>query len=198
MPTDARTALLALATGLSLALSGCGGDSTSATAAPTTTATTTAAAPTTTSDISPEHGDADVEFVTAMHGHHAGAVAMAELAADRAGSDDVKALAARIAEAQAPEMARFEAMAAAWATPLEAAGGHGGGHADDAGLGELRGAAFDRAFLRQMTGHHASALPMARTELSDGTNPQARALAQEILDVQQAEIAEMRELLAQR
>ena len=38
---------------------------------------------------------------------------------------------------------------------------------------------------------------MARTELADGTNPQARALAQEILDVQQAEIAEMRALLAQ-
>ena len=132
-----------------------------------------------------------------MHPHHQGALDMAGLAADRARSGEVKALAARIADAQAPEMARLQAMATAWGSPIEAAGGHGGGHGDGAALDRLSGAAFDRAFLEQMTAHHESALPMARTELADGTNPQARALAQEILDVQQAEITEMRALLAE-
>ena len=195
MPTNTRTALLALATGLALALTACGGGDA---AAPSAGAPASSAAPTTRSDISTEHGDADLAFVTGMHPHHQGALDMAELAGDRAGSGDVKALARRIAAAQAPEMARLEAMAAAWGTPMEAAGGHGGGHGDDAALERLTGAAFDRAFLQRMTAHHESALPMARKELAAGTNPQAQALAQEILDAQQAEIAEMRGLLAER
>lgn len=50
-------------------------------------------------------------------------------------------------------------------------------------------------FLQMMIMHHEGAITMARTELSDGQNPQAKALAQTIIDQQTTEIAQMRELL---
>ncbi len=46
-----------------------------------------------------------------------------------------------------------------------------------------------------MIEHHRSALPMARTELAQGKNPQAKQLAQEIVEVQTREIAQMERLL---
>ena len=63
------------------------------------------------------------------------------------------------------------------------------------GLGQSTGASFDRAFLQMMTAHHEGAVTMSRTELSDGRYPEAKALAQAIIDQQTAEIARMQELL---
>jgi uncharacterized protein (DUF305 family) len=50
-------------------------------------------------------------------------------------------------------------------------------------------------FLQMMIGHHKGAIEMARTELRDGVNPDAKALAQKIIDGQQAEITTMEQLL---
>ena len=65
-------------------------------------------------------------------------------------------------------------------------------------LGGLSGAAFDARFLVQMTAHHQGAITMAHTELDDGENPDARALAQKIIDAQTAEIATMTALAAEK
>ena len=54
----------------------------------------------------------------------------------------------------------------------------------------------DVDFLAMMIAHHQGAVDMAETELADGENPEARELAQAIIDAQEAEIAEMQELLA--
>ncbi len=62
-------------------------------------------------------------------------------------------------------------------------------------LGQARGAAFDRMFLQMMIEHHKGAIEMARTELGSGQNPQAKQLAQTIIDAQQSEITEMQQLL---
>jgi uncharacterized protein (DUF305 family) len=48
-----------------------------------------------------------------------------------------------------------------------------------------------------MTVHHRGAVEMAETEIADGSNPDAVALAREIADSQTAEIAEMEALLAE-
>ncbi|MNW66652.1 hypothetical protein D3C74_451430 [compost metagenome] len=53
-----------------------------------------------------------------------------------------------------------------------------------------------RLFLEGMIAHHQGAVDMAEAELADGENPEARELAQAIIDAQEAEIAEMQELLA--
>jgi len=186
-----RTALLALAAGLALLLAGCGGD----------TAAAPAAAPPSVESIAAVHNGADLAFVNGMHPHHQGAVTMSELVSTRAKDQRVKDLAARIAQAQGPEMARMDSMAKAWGTELGGSGGHAG-HSmamgdDAAALEGLSGAAFDKAFLASMSMHHEGALPMARTELASGSNPQAKELAQQIVDVQQTEIAEMKMLLTQ-
>ena len=64
-------------------------------------------------------------------------------------------------------------------------------------LGQATGAEFDRLFLQMMIKHHEGAITMARTELTDGQNPEANQLAQQIIDAQQAEIQEMKALLPQ-
>jgi uncharacterized protein (DUF305 family) len=45
--------------------------------------------------------------------------------------------------------------------------------------------------------HHQGAIDMSQTELAQGSNPDARQLAQHIITAQQAEINEMRTLLQQ-
>ena len=46
----------------------------------------------------------------------------------------------------------------------------------------------DVDFMKHMRGHHQAAVAMARVELAHGQNPQAKALAQEIITAQQREI----------
>lgn len=61
-------------------------------------------------------------------------------------------------------------------------------------LGQASGAAFDRQFLSLMIAHHEGAVQMSSIELRDGSNPEAKALAQKITDAQHAEIAQMRQM----
>jgi uncharacterized protein (DUF305 family) len=72
------------------------------------------------------------------------------------------------------------------------------GMMSDAQLQELTaasGAEFDRLFLQLMIVHHQGAIEMADTEIADGSNPAAVALAKAIKASQTAEIAEMQQLL---
>lgn len=178
--------------GLALTLSGCGGDGGS---------TVRPGAEGAVNGISTQFNDADVTFINDMTPHHESAVSMAELASDRSDSAEVKDLAQRIVDAQDPELERMKDMAEAWNVTLgESGGGMGGmggmsGDEDVQALEPLSGAAFDGEFLTRMIAHHESALPMAQAELDGGGNPQAKQLAQQILDAQTAEIAEMKQIL---
>jgi uncharacterized protein (DUF305 family) len=53
----------------------------------------------------------------------------------------------------------------------------------------------DADFLLMMIPHHQSAIDMARIELEQGEDEETRAMAQAIIDAQEAEIAEMRAML---
>jgi uncharacterized protein (DUF305 family) len=61
--------------------------------------------------------------------------------------------------------------------------------------GMVNGAGFDRMFLQMMVIHHQDAVDMSQTELAQGTNPDTRHLAQQIISAQQAQISEMQTLL---
>ncbi|QRP49090.1 DUF305 domain-containing protein [Amycolatopsis sp. FDAARGOS 1241] len=64
-------------------------------------------------------------------------------------------------------------------------------------LQQAGGTAFDRMFLQMMVTHHQGAVAMAKTELASGSSPDAKALAQRIIDSQTAEIAQMQQMLGQ-
>lgn len=63
-------------------------------------------------------------------------------------------------------------------------------------LGQAAGADFDRLFLQMMLAHHPGPVQMAQTELRDGRSSDATALAQRIIDAQQAEITQMQGLIS--
>ncbi len=140
--------------------------------------------------------------------HHASAIAMAKLAEQRAGSPQIKDLAERIEQAQAPEIQTMSGWLRSWNQPVPdlaaaiSGGEHGGGHsagmdpADLAKLTAAKGGEFDRMFLEMMTEHHQGAVDMAKTEQANGKYPPAQQLAAEIVRTQTAEIEEMRGLLA--
>jgi len=67
--------------------------------------------------------------------------------------------------------------------------------ADMQQLTAASGTEFDRLFLQQMIVHHQGALEMADTELAQGSNTAAVALAQAIKTSQTAEITEMQQML---
>lgn len=190
-------------TGLALTLAGCAGQD----AAPpgqTERPSTATAEPTTSED----HNDADTEFAQMMIVHHQGAVEMADLVAERAATAQVRDLAVRISAAQGPEIAQMTAWLQAWgedaAPDADMAGmDHGGmdmgGLDQDGAMSALEGATggdVDRVFLQLMIEHHRGAIEMAQTQVTDGQNPRAVALARDIIDAQEAQIAEMGQMLA--
>jgi uncharacterized protein (DUF305 family) len=166
--------------------------------------------------LSAVHDDADITFANQMIPHHTQAVRMAELAGQRAGSDQVRQLAATIQAAQQPEIDQMSAMLTRWGAPPPPAGGmagmdHGSGampgmdhgsmpsmmtDAEMTGLSQTSGADFDRRFLTMMIAHHQGAVDMSATELAQGRNPEATALARRITAAQRAEIDQMRRMLA--
>jgi uncharacterized protein (DUF305 family) len=173
---------------------------------------TNTAPPASSSVAAQTHNQADITFVQGMIPHHVQAVAMSTMAAQRAASPQVKHLAARIRAAQQPEIDQMSGFLRAWNAPVPASESAQGGMGQrDHGasgampgmmsgdqmrqLGQASGDAFDRMFLQMMIAHHQGAVTMARTELSDGQNPDARQLAQRIIDAQQREITEMQTLL---
>ncbi len=72
------------------------------------------------------HNDADVMFAQEMMAHHRGAIEMADLAPSRAGSQEVKDLAAEIKAAQSPEIEQMTAWLTEWgvSTGTDMGGGH--------------------------------------------------------------------------
>lgn len=66
-----------------------------------------------------------------------------------------------------------------------------------AALEAASGDAFDRMWLEMMIEHHLGAVDMAKTELAEGVNPDAQALARTVIADQEAEITTMRQMLGQ-
>lgn len=213
------TTLAALTLASALALTACGtgtedngagSDSAPATSSAAATSTTTdtaapsATAPGSAEEISAEHNDADVMFAQMMLPHHEQAVEMSEMLLAK---DDISAevadFAQQVIDAQGPEIERMNAMLTAWdAEPMADMEGmdHGGmsgmmSEEDMAALEEAQGTEAARLYLEQMTAHHEGAVDMAQDEVDNGQNPQAVALAEQVIDAQEAEIAQMEQML---
>ncbi|WP_327151369.1 DUF305 domain-containing protein [Nocardia sp. NBC_01329] len=158
-----------------------------------------------TAPVAGDHNQADIRFAEEMIPHHRQAVEMAALVPSRSSDPAVIDLAARIQQAQDPEIATMTGWLQSWGVATTEGGGHSGmGHGTmpgmmtDEQMGQLeaaRGPDFDRMWLSMMIAHHEGAVRMAETELAEGIAPDARALAQQIIDSQQAEIQQMQAML---
>ena len=160
-------------------------------------------------DGTSQFNDADVTFAQEMIPHHQQAVAMAELAADRAASVEVRQLAEDIEAAQGPEIETMTGWLDTWDQDAPS-GSMDHGDMGHGTTGELpgmmtedemntletsEGSQFDRMFLEMMIAHHEGAIAMARSEQANGENPDAIALAEQVEADQEAEIDKMRQLL---
>lgn len=165
-----------------------------------------------------DHNDADVTFAQQMIPHHQQAVEMADLAATRAESQEVKDLASDIKAAQGPEIETMTGWLEDWDEEVPDADmsdmsgmDHGGmdmssdgssgmtgmmSEEDMTALEAASGADFDQMFLTMMIEHHQGAIEMAQTEQTEGEFDAAVELAEEIESAQTAEIAAMQDLLA--
>ncbi|WP_320670892.1 DUF305 domain-containing protein [Patulibacter defluvii] len=218
-PTPRTAALVALALGGSLLVSGCGssddgggghdghGGAPAATTAP-----------------APPAADAralavDRAFVRQMVPHHEMAVAMARTARERSRRPQVDELADAIIRAQEGEIAQLRRIAVDLDLTIPAAGAAGGGHGqhgggaagmetmaqdaralgltmDELGMSMAMDALdtadpVDRAFIDLMIPHHQGAIRMARAQLAGGRDPRLRRISRAIVDAQRAEIAQL-------
>jgi uncharacterized protein (DUF305 family) len=152
----------------------------------------------------PRHTTADTLFMQRMIRHHAQALEMTALVADRTSSRDVSLLAQRIEASQREEIAQMQR----WLTERGEST-----HVDHAGhdlmpgmltdeqldqLEKARGPEFDRLFLEFMIRHHEGALAMVQElyAAGGGVEPASDRFAREVNADQNIEISRMRHMLA--
>jgi uncharacterized protein (DUF305 family) len=135
----------------------------------------------------------DAAFAAAMIPHHESAIEMAHLARERAQHPEIRTLADEIIETQSAEIEELERIVERVGSADPAALGvsdeMSGMHVDTAALEQA--SPFDRAFIDEMIVHHQGAVRMAEAELASGTDHHAKALAEEIVAAQSAEIDQM-------
>jgi uncharacterized protein (DUF305 family) len=214
--TVVKTVIAAAAAAAALTVAGCSDNTSSTSTSPTTSSSagmsgtmpgmdhggsSASAAPTATRT---DFNDADVMFLQMMYPHHAQAIEMAKVVPGRSQNQQVITLAQNIEKAQGPEMTQMTSLLQSFGKPAPTAdSGHMAGmpgmmSAEQMNaLTGLSGAAFDRMWLQMMIDHHTGAITMSNTELRDGTNPDAKKMAEAIIANQQAEISQMQGMLAQ-
>jgi uncharacterized protein (DUF305 family) len=145
--------------------------------------------------------DADVTFTQNMIPHHQQAIEMAKLVDSHTKRAELRSLADRIVASQGQEITLMQGWLRDWGKPATPAGmDHGAmqmpgmmSEMEMRQLGVVKGEDFDLMFMDMMTAHHEGAIEMATTELRDGSLPEVKRLAQQIIDGQQAEIEQLKQ-----
>jgi uncharacterized protein (DUF305 family) len=152
--------------------------------------------------------EADVRFMQGMIGHHAQALELTGLVAERTTSPDLRKLALRIEMSQADEITMMQAWLAARGQDLpDPHAHHGPDHArmpgmltsaEMARLAAAKGREFERLFLEFMIKHHDGALVMVKDLFSSagaGQEPEIFGFASEVEADQFMEIRRMSAML---
>lgn len=194
----ARVAAVWAALAAALLLSSCGNSTTSSNADHPTTDQ-----PVITGQPAGYNAD-DVAFATNMIPHHQQAVDLSALVPDRSTNSELAGLAQQISAAQKPEINVMKVFLVQWNENPDANSGHAGhgntmqGMVDEATmttLKSLNGAEFDKLWLESMISHHQGAIEMAKAEIANGDNVDAKSLAKNIVTTQEAEIGQMKQML---
>jgi len=183
---------------VALVLAACGGSK--ATAPPATIGAATSASGSAASAATPF----DEQFIDMMVPHHMGAVAMAQIALDRAEHPELKTLANSIISSQNSEIGQMKQWRKAWygsdqTPPIDQMATLPGmdmtmmtGMSMSHDIQSLQTATpFDKAFLMDMIPHHQSAIAGAKLEQEQGMHPELKQLAGTIITDQQKEIDQM-------
>ncbi len=140
----------------------------------------------------------DLQFIDTMSGHHQAAIEMARPAETKAQHAELKELARNIIRDQEREISQMKGWREQWfkdqpqamnmAMPgmMDSMKGM-----DMTRLNAVTGNAFDLMFIDMMTPHHQGAVAMAREALTRAEHPEVKKLAQQIIDAQENEIAQM-------
>ncbi|MDO8572064.1 MAG: DUF305 domain-containing protein [bacterium] len=148
-------------------------------------------------------GAIDSHFIEQMIPHHEGAIAMANLALQKAKHPEIKTLATAIIAAQTAEIQSMNGWYQDWfgkAVPKVSTGMMGGGMMSQSGMhmgGQedmtvLENASdFDKVFIEEMIPHHQLAIMMANMLQSGTDRPEMQQLARNIIESQSKEIQQM-------
>ncbi|KQQ80937.1 DUF305 domain-containing protein [Arthrobacter sp. Leaf137] len=162
-------------------------------------------APATSAAASADFNDADTMFAQMMIPHHTQAVAMSDIMLKKEGIPAaVTDLATQIKAAQGPEIEKMTGWLQSWGQPTEMPTDMPSAHSMEGMMGDddmakleaAQGTEAAKLFLTQMIAHHEGAVMMAKTETTDGKNTDAVQLSKDIVSSQEAEIQEMKDLLA--
>jgi uncharacterized protein (DUF305 family) len=146
----------------------------------------------------------DVAFATNMIPHHQQAVDLSAMVPDRSANAELIALAKQIAAAQQPQIEIMKVFLVQWNENPGTNSGHAGHGNTMAGmvdaatmtkLESLNGPEFDKLWLESMISHHQGAIDMAKAEIANGDNVDAKALAENIVATQGTEIGQMKQML---
>ena len=145
----------------------------------------------------------DQHFIEQMIPHHEGAIAMANLALEKAVRPEIKTLAGDIISAQEKEINEMEGWYKNWFGKNVPAGSvaiMGGGMMSQGGM-HMGGQAeiqtlekasdFDKAFIEAMIPHHQLAVMMAQMLKAGTDRSEMLSLAENIIESQNAEIEQM-------
>lgn len=153
----------------------------------------------------------DQQFIDMMVPHHESAIAMAEIAQERAEQPELRRLADEIISAQTAEIGELTEWRAEWfgsgdtpsmeQMPMLPGMTMPAGHSMSDGtmdmtaeIDALREAEpFDRTFIDAMIRHHEQAVEAAEIALGESERDEIRTLAQEIIDAQTSEIEQLQE-----
>ena len=133
----------------------------------------------------------DAMFIDGMIEHHEGAIIMAERALEEAERPEIRSMAQAILDAQAAEIQQMESWRDTWHADMP----HTGGIDMDMGpmdVSDDDSLPFDQRFIDAMIPHHEGAIAMAHEALERSTRSELRAMAEEVIRVQQDEIDQMR------
>jgi uncharacterized protein (DUF305 family) len=203
-----RVSQVAAALGVTVALAGCGAASSTG-GAGSTSSTGGMGMGGMSMGASPSAGQGtalDRAFITGMVPHHQAAIDMARVELQKGTNAQVRALAQAVITDQTKEIADMNALAQTrfGSTPSPMMTGAMGTvmgvplSMDMSRMGAdlAAEAQTDHAFLAMMIPHHASAISMAREELTSGGDGQLKALSAAIIAAQAKEIGVMQQLLS--
>lgn len=139
----------------------------------------------------------ETKFMTDMIDHHHMAVMMAEVCLVKAVHLELRSMCENIIATQAAEIAQMQTWLRDWyGITYEPTMKPGDEKMLDR-LASLSGAEFESAFMEMMIMHHKKALREARHCLDKAAHPELRALCENIIATQSAEIAQMQTWLCQ-